>query len=217
MKKMFLYIGLLGFLFSCTNDDILIKNEENWETKQKQVILALWDSLTAWYWVEESENYPSKLQKTLDESGYNYEVVNAWVSWDTSSNLLSRASLYLEKEPQIVILVIWGNDGLRWLSTVDLKQNILQIIDTFPKSKIVLWGMDIPANLWIAYRNEFKRIYKEIASERKDIYFLEYFLEWVAGKSQYNISDMIHPNSDWYDIIVNNMIDFLEENKIVEK
>ena len=89
MKKMFLYIGLLGFLFSCTNDDILIKNEENWETKQKQVILALWDSLTAWYWVEESENYPSKLQKTLDESGYNYEVVNAWVSWDTSSNLLS--------------------------------------------------------------------------------------------------------------------------------
>lgn len=216
MKKIFLYIALVGFLFSCTNDDILIKNEENWETKQKQVILALWDSLTAWYWVEENDNYPSKLQKILDEKWYNFEVINWWVSGDTSSNVLSRASLYLEKNPQIIILVVWWNDGLRWLSISDLKQNILQIIDTFPESKVVLWWMDIPANLWIAYRNEFKKIYKEIASERKEIYFLEFFLEWVAWKSQLNIDDMIHPNSSGYDIIVNNMIDFLEENKIIE-
>lgn len=216
MKKMFLYIALLGILFSCSSDDILIKNEENLESKQKQVILALWDSLTAWYWVAESENYPSKLQKTLDEAGYNYEVLNAWVSGDTSANVLSRASLYLEKNPEIVILVVWWNDWLRWLSTSDLKQNILQIIDTFPNSKVVLWWMDIPANLWIAYRNEFKKIYKEIASERKEIYFLEYFLTSVAGKSQYNISDMIHPNSSGYDIIVWKLFYFLEYNKILE-
>lgn len=217
MKKMFLYIAVLGFLFSCSSDDTLIKNEESWEIKKREIILALWDSLTAWYWVEESENYPSKLQKILDEAGYNYEVINAWVSWDTSANLASRTSLYLEKNPEIVLLVIWWNDGLRWLSTTDLKQNILQIIDSFPNSKIVLWWMDIPANLWIAYRNEFKKIYKEVASERKEIYFLEYFLEWVGWKSQYNISDMIHPNNEWYEIIVANVMDFLEEEKIIIK
>ncbi len=216
MKKIFLYIALLWFLFSCSSQDTLEQNEWAWEIKKRETILALWDSLTAGYWVEESENYPSKLQKKLDEAGYNYKVINAWVSWDTSLNLLSRASLYLEKEPQIVILVIWGNDGLRGLSTSDLKQNILQIIDTFPKSKIVLWWMDIPANLWIAYRNEFKKIYKEIASERKEIYFLEYFLTSVGWKPQYNISDMIHPNSSGYEIIVKNLMDFLEENKIIE-
>lgn len=215
MKNIILSLFLVFFLFSCNSQ--IDEKKSAWETKQKQVILALWDSLTAWYWVEESQNYPSKLQKMLDENGYNFEVINWWVSWDTSANVLSRASLYLEKNPEIVILVVWWNDWLRWLSISDLKQNILQVIDTFPNSKIVLWWMDIPANLWIAYRNEFKKIYKEIASERKEIYFLEYFLTSVAGKSQFNIDDMIHPNSDWYDIIVNNLIEFLEENKIIIK
>lgn len=211
------YILLLFsfFLFSCNSQ--IEEKKPLWESGQKQVILALWDSLTAGYWVNDNENYPSKLQKILDENWYNYEVINAWVSWDTSANLLSRASLYIEKNPEIVILVIWWNDWLRGLSTTDLKQNILQIMDTFPNTKIVLWGMDIPANLWIAYRNEFKNIYKEITRERKEIYFLEYFLEWVAGKSNLNISDMIHPNSDGYDIIVAHLMNFLEENELIEK
>ncbi len=202
-------------LFSCTEE--IQENKTGLAPEQKQIILALWDSLTAWYSVEESENYPSKLQKTLDDSWYNYEVINAWVSWDTSANVLSRSSLYLEKNPSIVILVVWGNDGLRGLSTQDLKQNILQIIDSFPKSKIVLWWMDIPANLWIAYRNEFRNVYKEIGKQREDIYFLEYFLQGVAGKSELNISDMIHPNSEGYDIIVKNLFEFLEEEKVIEK
>lgn len=213
MKYIFLILSL--FLFSCSLQ--VEENKTSLIPEQKQIILALWDSLTAWYWVEESENYPSKLQKTLDEDGYNYEVINAWVSWDTSANLLSRVPLYLEKNPNIVILVVWGNDGLRGLSTQDLKQNILQIIDSFPNSKIALWWMDIPANLWIAYRNEFRNVYKEIAKERKDIYFLEYFLEWVWGKSEYNISDMIHPNNEGYDLIVKNLVEFLDNNKLIIK
>ncbi len=212
MRYLLLIFSL--FLFACST--VQPKPEVAEKIQEKKVILALWDSLTAWYWVEENDNYPSKLQKILDEKWYNFEVINWWVSWDTSANVLSRASLYLEKNPEIVILVVWWNDWLRWLSTSDLKQNILQIIDTFPNSKVVLWWMDIPANLWIAYRNEFKKIYKEIASERKEIYFLEYFLEWVAGKSQFNIDDMIHPNSEGYDIIVWKLVKFLEERKLVE-
>lgn len=202
-------------LFSCNSQTEEIKPVS--ETTQKQVILALWDSLTAGYGVEISESYPAKLQKNLDEEWYHYEVINAGVSGDTSANLLSRASLYLEKEPNIVILVIWWNDWLRWLSTDALKQNILGIIDTFPESMIVLWGMDVPANLWLQYRNEFKKVYQVISKEREDIYFLEYFLEWVWGKQEYNISDMIHPNSAGYDIIVKNLMNFLEKNKVITK
>lgn len=213
------YILLLFsfFLFSCSTSVVEENTQETTQSAQKEVILALWDSLTAGYGLEESESYPSQLQKKLDEEWYNYEVINAWVSWDTSANLLSRADLYLEKNPSIVLLVVWWNDGLRGLSTSDLKQNILSIIDTFPDSKIVLGWMDIPANLWISYRNDFKKIYSEVAEERKNIYFLEYFLEWVWWKSQYNISDMIHPNRDWYEIIVGNLMKFLEKNKIITK
>lgn len=213
MKYIFLILSL--FLFSCSSQ--VEENKTILNPEQKQIILALWDSLTAGYWVEESENYPSKLQKILDDSWYNYEVINWWVSWDTSANVLSRAPLYLEKNPNIIILVVWWNDGLRGLSTQDLKQNILQIINTFPNSKIVVWWMDIPVNLWLAYRNQFRNVYKEIAKEREDIYFLEYFLEGVAGKSELNISDMIHPNSEWYNIIVKNLMSFLQEEKIIER
>ena len=215
MKKIILLILL--FLFSCSQTETLPKNEWISQTKPKEIILALWDSLTAGYWVDENENYPSQLQKKLDDAGYNYEIINAWISGDTSANVLSRASLYTEKNPAIVILVVGGNDALRGLSTVELKQNILQIIGSFPNSKIILGGMDIPANLWIAYRNDFKKVYQDIADEKKDIYFLEFFLEWVAGKSELNISDMIHPNRAWYEIIVANLMKFLEKNNIITK
>lgn len=201
------------FLFACSK--VEAPTQEVVDVTEKQVILALWDSLTAGYWVEENENYPSKLQKKLDEKGYHYEVINAWVSGDTSANVLSRASLYLEKKPNIVILVVGGNDALRWLSTLDLKKNIWAIIDTFPAAKIVLGGMDIPANLGAQYRSDFKKVYTEIAQEKWEISFLPFFLDWVAGNPDLNISDMIHPNGKWYDIIITNLMKFLEENKII--
>ncbi len=212
MKYLLLFSVL--FFYSCSND---IKEDIYIETQsERKVILALWDSLTAWYWVDQKDNYPTKLQNKLDLLGYDFDVINAWVSWDTSANILSRASLYLEKKPKIVILVAWWNDWLRWLSTVDLRSNLLKIIDIFSWSTVILWWMDIPANLWLNYRKDFKNVYKIISNENKNIYFFEYFLDWVWWIPRYNISDMIHPNTDWYEIIVNNLVNFLVKNDVLE-
>lgn len=204
-------------LFSCSKNNIVSDNQNIWKEQEKQVILALGDSLTAWNWVDEKQNYPSKLQEKLDENWYNYEVINAWVSWDTSQNLKSRVWLYLDKKPKIVILVIWWNDWLRGLPITDLKKNILDIINAFKDSKIVLWWMDLPLNLWPKYREEFKNVYTEISKESPDIYFLKYFLEWVGWNPDLNNEDMIHPNPKWYDIIIKNLFDFMEKNKVVSK
>ncbi len=219
MKKIFILLLTSLFLFSCTSKNEQT-NTQTWNTviEQQKTILALWDSLTAWLWVDVSDNYPSKLEKKLTQNWYKYKVVNAWVSWDTSDWLKSRVWLYLEPKPDIVILVIWGNDWLRWLSTSDLKTNIIEIIDAFPPTtKIVLWWMDIPMNLWPKYRNEFKSIYKEIKKEKENIYLIDYFLEWVWWVRELNNSDKIHPNSAWYDIVVNNLYNFLIKNNILEK
>jgi acyl-CoA thioesterase-1 len=115
--------------------------------------------------------------------------------------------------------VIGWNDGLRGLPTTNLEENILEIIDMYEEAwvKVVLWGMDVPMNLWLTYRNDFKKVYKDVAEVRDKVVFFEFFLEWVAGKSQYNIEDMIHPNPAWYDIIVSNLYEFLEKNKIITK
>lgn len=219
MKKIFFLIFTLFFVISCSkNDDLKEENIVSEKTEKQKTILALWDSLTAWYWVDTSENYPTKLEKKLLENNYNYKVINAWISWDTSSWLKSRVSLYLDQNPEIVIIVIWWNDGLRWLPTTELEVNILSIIESFPAgTKIVLWGMDIPINLWLKYRNDFKNVYKNISKQKNDIYFLPYFLEGVWWVASLNISDMIHPNSAWYDIIVQNLYDFLIKNDVLIK
>ena len=218
MKKI---IWILCFLFLvwCSQGDEFIPQENISETTQMKKIVALWDSLTAWYWVDIEQNYPSKLQNKLQENGYNYEIINAWISGDTSDWLISRASLYLDQNPEIAILVIGGNDGLRGLSTTNLEENILEIIDMYEEAwvKVVLWGMDIPMNLWLTYRNDFRQVYKDVAEVRDKVEFFEFFLDWVAGKSDLNLPDMIHPNPAWYDIIVGNLYKFLEKNKIITK
>jgi acyl-CoA thioesterase-1 len=83
--------------------------------------------------------------------------------------------------------------------------------------KIVLGGMQIPINLWIQYSRDFNAVYTEISKERRDVYFLDEFLDWVAWYVRYNISDRIHPNPAGYDIIVWNLYDFLQDKDIITK
>ena len=218
MKVLVLILSIF-ILFWCSSNkepDVIIKEKEN---DEKRIILALWDSITAWYWLTLEDSYPSKLEKLINNNWYNYKVINWWVSWDTSDGLKSRASIYTHLNPDTVIIVIWWNDWLRWLPLDNLKTNILEVIDIFKNlnTNIVVSWMDIPANLWVSYRNNFRDVYKDIQKERNDIFFQDFFLEWVAWNPKLNLSDMIHPNSSWYDIISNNMYDFLEKNNLLIK
>jgi len=225
MKKILLICATILALSSCWvlwGDDRATSNAklqaklDAWESLK---ILALWDSLTAGYGVDIADSYPSKLEDVLSENEYNYEVINAGVSWDTSGDLLERAELYLEQDPDVVLVVIGGNDGLQSKSVEDMKKNIIDIIDLYDNGerKIVLWWMQIPINLGLSYSKEFKAAYKEISKEKKSVYFLKEFLEGVGWYSRYNLSDRIHPNPDGYDIIVANIFEFMQDEKILKK
>jgi len=223
MNQIFSCVTALCILTSCSSG-LSQSSEENDTTKseslpvQEKTILSLWDSLTAWYWLPISESYPSKLESVLQNNNYNYKVINAGVSGDTSKNLLDRAELYLDQNPDIVVLVIGWNDGLRGQSVDALKSHIQSIIDMYQwNAEIVLWGMEIPANYWLRYMRDFKQTYYDIADENKNIYFLESFLKdvwWIAALNQ---ADRIHPTSAWYDIIVENLYEFLEDEDIIQK
>lgn len=189
------------------------------QREELKTIVALWDSLTAWYGVKKEENYPSKLEATLKRNGYNYKVVNGWISGDTSSGLKSRAALYLEQNPEIAIIAIWANDGLRGMSVIEMEKNILEIVDLFLEKDIdvVLAGMDIPPTLGFVYRSQFKEVYESIAEKRSNIKHLWFFLEDVALRPKLNLRDNIHPNSDGYDIVVANLYNFLDKQGILIK
>lgn len=217
MKKI-LIISLL-LLFSCQNEsssESVITNNES--TKK---ILAIWDSLTAWYNLSLEKSYPLQLEKLLNNKEYGYEVINAWVSWDTSKQVLDRLDIYLDEDewiPEIAILVAWANDWLRWSSLVELEKNLNLIIDKLEEKniKVILWWMQVPPNLWLFYTNNFKKLYSKIAKKR-DLHLIDFFLEWVAWDRSLNLDDWIHPNEEWYSIISNNVLEFLIENNLVKK
>ncbi|MDP5038932.1 MAG: GDSL-type esterase/lipase family protein, partial [Candidatus Gracilibacteria bacterium] len=159
MKKIFIILFMF-LLFSCGNDIQTIEN--NQEILKTKKILSLGDSLTAGYGLDILESYPSKLQESLKIEGYNYEVINAGVSGNTSDDLLSRIKLY-DDDYDIVIIVIGGNDGLRGNSLVNLEKNIQEIIDYFEgkNTKIVLGGLkQLPLNLGLNYIKEFTLVYE---------------------------------------------------------
>ena len=219
MKKIIILIIIPFILISCWNQEIS-KEKEKQTIKETKTILALWDSLTAWYNLKIEDAYPKQLEDLLKENNYNYKVINAWVSWDTSKNLLDRISLYDETETDLYILSIWWNDWLRKQSLEEMEANIKKIIkhlrENNPEAKIVFSWMQIPINLWLIYSNDFKEVFKKIAKEEKLIFY-EFLLEWVARDVKLNLNDWIHPNKDWYTVIANNLYNFLIENNLVSK
>jgi len=109
---------------------------------------------------------------------------------------------------------------MRKLDIENIKTNIQNVISHIktinPDSKIVLFWMKLPLNFWINYSNNFSITYKDLA-EKNDIYFYEFFLEWVARDSKLNLNDWIHPNAIWYKIISNNIFKYLKKLNIITK
>ena len=158
-------------------------------------IVFLGDSLTAGYGLARHESVPSLLQARLNGSGYNYEVVNAGVSGDTSAGGLSRLDWSLAGDVQVLVVELGANDGLRGLPVAAMKNNLDQIIKRARQRGItvLLTGMEAPPNYGAVYTKEFRQAFQDLAQTHK-VPFIPFFLQGVAGIPSLNIADGIHPN-----------------------
>ena len=175
------------------------------------VILAFGDSLTAGFGVAEKENYPSRLQLILKQKGYPHRVVNAGVSGDTTAGGVRRISWLLQQKPQIVILALGANDGLRGLSIEEMYSNLKQIIATCRQhqAKVLLAGMKIPPNYGEEYSQAFVDVYLKLAEEF-ELSLLPFLLEGIAAKREYTQADGIHPLGPGYEIVASTVWKSLE-------
>ncbi len=175
------------------------------------VILAFGDSLTAGFGVAEPENYPSRLQVILKQKGYPHRVVNAGVSGDTTAGGVRRISWLLKQNPQIVILALGANDGLRGLPIAEMHSNLKQIIEICRQhqAQVLLAGMKIPPNYGEEYSQEFVDVYVKLAEEFK-LGLLPFLLEGVAAKREYTQADGIHPLGPGYEIVATSVWESLE-------
>jgi acyl-CoA thioesterase-1 len=157
--------------------------------------VLLGDSLTAGLGLLEGQAYPALLQQKLDSDGYDYEIENAGVSGDTSAGGLRRLDWALQGDVRILVVALGANDGLRGLSTAEMKRNLTQIIQRARERSIVviLAGMEAPPNYGGEYAASFRQAYRDVA-QRERVTFIPFLLDRVAGVPELNQPDGIHPN-----------------------
>ncbi|MDO9110400.1 MAG: arylesterase [Desulfatirhabdiaceae bacterium] len=169
-------------------------------------IVALGDSLTEGYGVKEHQAYPALLEAMLLKEGFSGKVINAGISGETSSGLLSRISRVLLLKPDIVILCTGANDGLQGMDHGLIQNNISKIIRIFKEHRVtvVLAGMKMLVNYGPSYTVPYARLYAEIV-DQEEILFIPFLLEGVARKPELNLADGIHPNARGYKIIASSV------------
>ncbi|MEO5377025.1 MAG: arylesterase [Magnetococcus sp. DMHC-6] len=175
------------------------------------VILCFGDSLTAGYLVGAEESYPALLQARLKQQGFPHQVINAGVSGDTTAGAIRRLDWVLRSQPTLAIVVLGANDGLRGLSLTAMQENLTTILKRLKEQKVrvILGGMRLPPNYGNAYIQTFKEIYPQIATQQH-VDLIPFFLEGVAGQTQLNFPDGIHPNAQGYTIVLENVWRILE-------
>ena len=175
-------------------------------------LVVLGDSLTAGLGLQQNEAYPALLEKKLKEKGYDWEVVNAGVSGDTSGDGRQRVGWSLEGDVRILIVALGANDGLRGLPVGQMKENLQTIIDRGRQRGIpvLLVGMEAPPNYGDRYTKEFREVYADLARRNK-VEFVPFLLEGVAGVTRLNQSDGIHPTSAGAERIADHLWPTLEK------
>lgn len=173
-------------------------------------IVAFGDSLTVGLGVPADESYPAQLQRRLDSLGYHYRVINAGVSGDTTAGGLRRVTWILNSKPDLVVLELGANDGLRGLQVEDTYNNLRQIVRRLQEARVtvILTGMKLPPNYGQDYTTKFEAMYRNLAQEHQ-VPFIPFFLEGVGGDSLLNQADGIHPTSEGYKVVVEHLLKVL--------
>ena len=163
----------------------------------RPAIIVLGDSLSAAYGMELSQSWPSLLQQRLNENGYAYQVFNSSITGDTTQGGLARLPRLLDKhEPDIVILELGGNDGLRGLSLTAMKGNLAAMISSLQQTgaQLLLIGVQLPPNYGPRYTDRFQAVYRELAREH-DVALLPSLVDGIGTEQNLMQSDGIHPNA----------------------
>jgi acyl-CoA thioesterase-1 len=166
-------------------------------------ILAFGDSLTAGYGLRDGESFPARLQAALADKGIAAQVINGGVSGDTSAGGLARLDWALADDPDIVIVELGANDGLRGLDPAKTRENLDGILKRLADEKraVLLAGMLAPPNLGADYGTSFNSIYPSLAA-KYGVRLYPFFLDGVAADPALNQADGIHPTAAGVDIIV---------------
>lgn len=224
MKKFVLLTGLIFLLmvfFSCGNagnDGAVVKapsadtataaSANSDKPPQKKTIVFFGNSLTAGYGVEPGQAFPALIQRKIDSLDMPYKVVNAGVSGETSSGGNGRIDWILRNPPDVFVLELGANDGLRGIPVAETKKNLQAIIDKVkisnPNVQIVIAGMMLPPNMGQQYTSQFRDVFPALA-RANNATLIPFLLQGVGGEAKFNQQDGIHPTPEGHEIVAQNV------------
>jgi len=178
------------------------------KTANAKTILFFGNSLSAGYGLDPELAFPALIQQKIDSLKWNFRVINAGLSGETSAGGLRRIDWLLQRPIEVFVLELGGNDGLRGI-TLDLtKKNLQTIIERvkrkYPAAKIVIAGMQVPPNLGQEYTAPFRALYAELAKKHNAL-LIPFLLEGVGGIPHLNLPDGIHPTAAGHRIVAKNV------------
>ena len=178
-----------------------------------KTIMIVGDSLSAGYGIQPQQGWVLLLQKRLEQQyPKEHKVVNASVSGETTSGALARLPKLLQTHrPDVVVIELGGNDGLRGQPPQMIQKNLANLIQHSQKAKakVVIFGMKMPPNYGSAYSKAFENNYKVVSQQYK-VKLLPFFMEGIAGNKQLMQKDLIHPNAKAQPILLNNAYPYIK-------
>ena len=180
---------------------------------EPKAILFLGNSLTAGYGLDTTQAFPTLIQDRIDSLGWNFKVINAGQSGDTSSGGLRRIDWLLRREFHVLVLELGINDGLRGIHVDVTRQNLQAIINRtksrYPGVKVVVAGMQVPPNMGGDYVTSFRAIFPQLA-KKNGAHLIPFLLEGVGGNPELNLPDGIHPSVEGHKIVAENVWKVME-------
>lgn len=170
------------------------------------------DSLSAAYGIPREQGWVTLLQQRLQKQGYSYQVINASISGETTSGGLSRIKASLKQhKPDIMLLELGANDGLRGLPVTEMQHNLSSIIEAGQNTgvRITLIGIMIPPNYGPGYTRQFSASFSALA-KRYHLPLVPFLLDGIAGKRELTQDDGLHPTAAAQSLILENVWKTLE-------
>jgi len=174
---------------------------------QGKTILILGDSLSAGFGIAQQQSWPTLLDQRLRSQGYPYRVANVSISGETTRGGLSRLPAALkQQQPEVVVVALGANDGLRGLPLDQMRDNLNAIIRLSKDSqaRVLLLGMQLPPNYGIDYTRKFRQIYADLARQHK-VALQPFFFAGFADSRDSFQSDGLHPTAAAQPAVLDNV------------
>lgn len=178
--------------------------------ERRPLVVFLGDSLTAGFGLSEEQAFPAVVSAQLEERGIPARIVNAGISGDTTAGGVSRLDWLLTQRPEVIVVALGANDGLRGLSLAETESNLDAILRRCLEAgaRVLLVGMKIPPSYGDDYARGFEAIFGRLAS-RHGVSLMPFLLEGVAAVPDLNQPDGIHPNAEGQRRVATNVAPYL--------